>query len=167
MTVNGNVNPSAEANIFGDPDAANVVFSRLSNCLVLGLDVTHQCILSKETIDEMKGKGKYGTFLHDITQFYLNYHRQVSAGCCCLSSIIGEIDVVDMISFEKSVIRQFFSRYLCRSMYNMEGIFLHDAAAFTAVVRPEMFEWHDGKVVVVADGPAKGHTIMDKRRLKM
>lgn len=44
----------------------------------------------------------------------------------------------------------------------MEGIFLHDAAAFTAVVRPEMFEWHDGKVVVVADGPAKGHTIMDK-----
>jgi len=75
MTVNGNVNPSAEANIFGDPDAANVVFSRLSNCLVLGLDVTHQCILNKERIDEMKGKGKYGTFLHNITQFYLNYHR--------------------------------------------------------------------------------------------
>lgn len=25
---NGNVNPAAEANIYGDPDAANVVFSR-------------------------------------------------------------------------------------------------------------------------------------------
>lgn len=28
FNVNGNVNPAAEANIFGDPDAANVVFSR-------------------------------------------------------------------------------------------------------------------------------------------
>lgn len=28
FTCNGNVNPAAEANIFGDPDAANVVFGR-------------------------------------------------------------------------------------------------------------------------------------------
>lgn len=45
----------------------------------------------------------------------------------------------------------------------MEGIYLHDAAALTAVIRPDLFEWHAVKVVVVADGPAKGHTIMDKR----
>ena len=28
FNCNGNVNPAAEANIYGDPDAANVVFSR-------------------------------------------------------------------------------------------------------------------------------------------
>lgn len=33
---NGNVNPAAEANIFGDPDAANVVFSRRVWCLGCG-----------------------------------------------------------------------------------------------------------------------------------
>lgn len=73
--LNGNVNPAAEANIFGDPDAANIVFSRVTKCHLLGLDCTHQCILSTSEIDEMKGKGSYGTFLHDITQFYLKYHR--------------------------------------------------------------------------------------------
>jgi inosine-uridine nucleoside N-ribohydrolase len=75
--LNGNVNPAAEANIFGDPDAANIVFSRVTKCHLLGLDCTHQCILSTSEIDEMKGKGSYGTFLHDITQFYLKYHRYV------------------------------------------------------------------------------------------
>ena len=34
FTCNGNVNPAAEANIFGDPDAANVVFGR--QAVVLG-----------------------------------------------------------------------------------------------------------------------------------
>lgn len=122
MRVNGNVNPAAEANVYGDPDAANVVFSRVERCQLLGLDVTHECVMSVEEIEALKGKGLYGTFLRDITQFYLQYHRDV---------------------------------------YSMEGIFLHDAAAFTAVVHPEYFEWHTGKVLVVSDGPAKGHTIMD------
>ena len=119
--TSGNVNPAAEANIYGDPDAANVVFSRLPNCWLLGLDVTHSCVMSSTAIAGIAGKGKHGTFLHDITQFYLGYHRR---------------------------------------MYGMDAVFVHDAAALAAVVQPEMFEWCDGKVVVVADGPAKGKTIL-------
>lgn len=123
ITLNGNVNPAAEANIFGDPDAANIVFSRASNCFLIGLDVTHTCIMTSEELDNLKEKGKHGTFLYEISQFYLQYHRDA---------------------------------------YKMEGIYLHDAAAFTAVIHPEYFEWHSGKVLVVTDGPAKGHTIMDR-----
>lgn len=121
--MSGNVNPAAEANIYGDPDAANVVFSRMSNCWVLGLDVTHECTITKEQIDALIGTGKYGTFLHNITQFYLEYHR---------------------------------------TMYKMEKIYVHDAAAFAAVVQPSLFNWHSGKVLVVADGPARGRTIIDE-----
>lgn len=76
--INGNVNPAAEANIYGDPDAANVVFSRCPTCYLLGLDVTHTCILTTAEIDALQGAGKYGSFLRDITQFYLEYHRCVS-----------------------------------------------------------------------------------------
>lgn len=71
----GNVNPAAEANIYGDPDAANVVFSKMSNVRLLGLDVTHQCRMTQEDIDGVRGRGEYGTFLHSISQFYLQYHR--------------------------------------------------------------------------------------------
>jgi uridine nucleosidase len=121
--TSGNVNPAAEANIYGDPDAANVVFSRVPNCWLLGLDVTHSCLLKGTSIASMKGKGKHGTFLHDITQFYLGYHKR---------------------------------------MYDMDSVFVHDASALAAVIKPELFEWYEGKVLVVADGPAKGKTILDE-----
>jgi uridine nucleosidase len=125
--VNGNVNPSAEANIFGDPEAANVVFSRISRpkLQLIGLDVTHKCVLTAAELDELKysTSSSHGPFLHDISQFYLKYHKE---------------------------------------SYGMDGIFLHDAAAFAAVVRPDLFEWKAGKVVVVEDGPARGMTVMDR-----
>lgn len=44
----------------------------------------------------------------------------------------------------------------------MDAVFVHDAAAFAAVVRPDFFEWKDGKVLVVADGPARGRTVLDE-----
>jgi uridine nucleosidase len=75
FSVSGNVNPAAEANIYGDPDAANLTFSRKLNLWVLGLDVTHKCLMFSKAIEDLKGKGKHGTFLRDITQFYLGYHR--------------------------------------------------------------------------------------------
>lgn len=47
-------------------------------------------------------------------------------------------------------------------MYQMDAVYVHDATALTAVIRPELFTWVDGKVLVVADGPAKGRTILDE-----
>ena len=40
--VNGNVNPAAEANIFGDPEAADFALGLCPRCLIVGLDVTHK-----------------------------------------------------------------------------------------------------------------------------
>ncbi|KAM0017075.1 putative inosine/uridine-preferring nucleoside hydrolase domain, ribonucleoside hydrolase [Helianthus debilis subsp. tardiflorus] len=44
--VNGNVNPASEANIFGDPKAADIVFTCGADVLAVGLNVTHQVILT-------------------------------------------------------------------------------------------------------------------------
>lgn len=44
----------------------------------------------------------------------------------------------------------------------MDGVYVHDAAALAAVVCPSLFDWEEGKVVVVTDGPARGRTVMDE-----
>ncbi|KAL3135331.1 hypothetical protein ABBQ32_007524 [Trebouxia sp. C0010 RCD-2024] len=73
---NGNVNPCAEANIIGDTEAADFVLGQSPNIRMVGLDVTHTCVMYREQMDALKGQGKYGTFLHQICQFYLQYHRE-------------------------------------------------------------------------------------------
>uniref|UniRef100_A0A2P2KMX1 Uncharacterized protein MANES_05G207000 n=1 Tax=Rhizophora mucronata TaxID=61149 RepID=A0A2P2KMX1_RHIMU len=46
FAVNGNVNPAAEANIFGDPDAADLVFTSGADILAVGINVTHQVVMT-------------------------------------------------------------------------------------------------------------------------
>ncbi|KAF8762179.1 hypothetical protein HU200_009726 [Digitaria exilis] len=53
-SVNGNVNPAAESNIFGDPDAADIIFTCGADVLAMGINITQQVILS-------------GVYLHDPT----------------------------------------------------------------------------------------------------
>ncbi|CAN0830418.1 Probable uridine nucleosidase 2 [Linum grandiflorum] len=46
FAVNGNVNPAAEANIFGDPEAADIVFTSGADVVAVGINVTHQVVLT-------------------------------------------------------------------------------------------------------------------------
>ncbi|KAK1319663.1 putative uridine nucleosidase 2 [Acorus calamus] len=46
FSVNGSVNPAAETNIFGDPDAADIVFTSGADILAVGINVTHQVVFT-------------------------------------------------------------------------------------------------------------------------
>ena len=50
----GNVTPSAEFNIFVDPHAAAVVFASGARLTMIGLDVTHQAIVTPERLDSVR-----------------------------------------------------------------------------------------------------------------
>ncbi len=50
----GNVTPSAEFNIFVDPHAAAVVFACGAPLTMIGLDVTHQAIVTPERLDAVR-----------------------------------------------------------------------------------------------------------------
>ncbi|KAK9757876.1 hypothetical protein RND81_01G192200 [Saponaria officinalis] len=75
FAVNGNVNPAAEANIFGDPDAADIVFTSGADILAMGINVTHQVIFTDADREKLAvSNGDLGQYLCKIFDVYYNYH---------------------------------------------------------------------------------------------
>lgn len=76
----GNVTPVAEANIWGDPDAADIVFGAAWPVAIAGLDVTQQTIMTDAYLNELAtAAGSDGAFVRAISAFYQTFHR-ASAG---------------------------------------------------------------------------------------
>ncbi|KAE9615794.1 putative inosine nucleosidase [Lupinus albus] len=77
FAVNGNVNPAAEANIFGDPDAADVVFTSGADILAVGINVTHQVVLTDSDREKLaSSNGNFAQYLNKILDVYFSYHRE-------------------------------------------------------------------------------------------
>lgn len=133
--VNGNVNPAAEANILGDPEAADEVFCSFERTYVVGLDVTMRLTLKGSDIEQLAKPSGADTsdpvvqdgvrkFLHDATQFYKAYHADVAG---------------------------------------FDGIYMHDPTALL-LVSPELrklFTFKRAAVRVVTQGITRGQTVMD------
>lgn len=76
FAVNGNVNPAAEANIFGDPDAADIVFTSGVDVLAVGINVTHQVVMTDGDRDRLaNSNGKFSQYLCKILDVYFSYHH--------------------------------------------------------------------------------------------
>ncbi|KAJ9538389.1 hypothetical protein OSB04_031122 [Centaurea solstitialis] len=74
--VNGSVNPAAETNIFGDPEAADVVFTSGADLLAIGMNVTRQVIMKDHDRDKLgQSDGMFGKYLYKILDHYFSYHR--------------------------------------------------------------------------------------------
>ncbi|EOA38276.1 hypothetical protein CARUB_v10009769mg [Capsella rubella] len=75
FAVNGNVNPASEANIFGDPEAADIVFTCGADIIAVGINVTHQVVMSADDKDKLaSSNGKLAQYLCKILDVYYDYH---------------------------------------------------------------------------------------------
>jgi purine nucleosidase len=72
----GNVTPLAEANIIGDPLAADEVFGAPWPLTVVGLDVTQQTIMSHQYLEDLaQTAGSDGELIWEISRGYEAFHR--------------------------------------------------------------------------------------------
>jgi pyrimidine-specific ribonucleoside hydrolase len=73
----GNWTPSAEFNIWVDPEAAAIVFDSGRPIAMLGLDVTHQAILTLADADRLGALGtRTGRTFADLLRFFARYHHE-------------------------------------------------------------------------------------------
>ena len=70
----GNVTPAAEFNIWADPDAARRVFTSGLDVTMVGLDVTHQALLSPVENEDLRGCGRAGRLTAELVDFYRRSH---------------------------------------------------------------------------------------------
>lgn len=74
--VTGNVTPAAEANIHGDPEAADLVFITPWKVTIVGLDVTMKTLMTAEFLAGMVEAGdKSVKLLSDLSQYYIEFYK--------------------------------------------------------------------------------------------
>lgn len=105
----GNVNPAAEANVYGDPEAADVVFTSGANITVVGINITTQVRLSDDDLLELKqSNGKHARLITDMCKFYRDWHMK-SDGLpgIFLHDPVSFVAVVrpDLFAYRKGVVR--------------------------------------------------------------
>ena len=81
LHVPGNVSEHAEANIYGDARAADMVMRAGFNMLLVGLDVTTKTFMTQEVIDKTRKHVREDcvdslNYIEQALQFYFDFHRR-------------------------------------------------------------------------------------------
>jgi inosine-uridine nucleoside N-ribohydrolase len=72
----GNQTPSAEFNIWIDPEAAARVFESGLDVTMVGLDVTNKAVLSNADAESLRGAGPVAEAAADMLDFYLGFYNE-------------------------------------------------------------------------------------------
>ena len=74
----GNVTPVAEANIHGDPEAADEIFAANWKVTAIGLDVTQEALMSNAYLAELRDRaGADGQLIWDMTRLYARFYNDI------------------------------------------------------------------------------------------
>jgi len=92
----GNVTPAAEFNAFVDPEAAAVVFASGIPVTMIGLDVTHMALFTREHADRLRGTGGAGRVVAELSDFFQLFHeRRYGFAGSPIHDALAVADVID------------------------------------------------------------------------
>ncbi|TCL91774.1 inosine-uridine nucleoside N-ribohydrolase [Rhizobium sp. PP-WC-2G-219] len=97
--VAGNITPAAEANIHGDPEAADSVMGVAWPVTVIGLDVTMKTVMTRSALaDIAAASGPRAKLLADISDFYIDFYAHIVTegmvvhdSCACVYVVAPEL----------------------------------------------------------------------------
>jgi purine nucleosidase len=73
----GNITPTAEFNIYVDPEAADIVFKSGVDIVVMPLDVTHQALTTQPRVDAFASMGsEVGRMVAEWTNFFERFDKE-------------------------------------------------------------------------------------------
>jgi len=72
----GNVTPAAEFNAFVDPEAAAAVFACGIPITMIGLDVTHKALFTRDHAAQVRECGRAGRFVAELSDFFQGFHER-------------------------------------------------------------------------------------------
>ena len=114
----GNVSPVAEANVWHDPHAADLVFTAGWDLTMVGLDVTHQVVLPAALFARLAEQHQHFAMntLYQSVRFYCDFYRSIrpDMGHGCYGH--------DMLAFVWLVAPELFSTQTGRIRVATEGI---------------------------------------------
>jgi purine nucleosidase len=124
----GNASRAAEANIWHDPEAAQMVFEAGWPVTAVGLDVTLQVMLDQARLDRLRDSGTpAGRHLHRITDYYLTrYERRRGRRECAMHDALALAVAVD-----RSLVRR-----AVRARVDVELTGVHTRGMTVADLRP-------------------------------
>ena len=75
----GNVNASAEANIYGDPEAAQIVFTAGWPITMVGLDVCNKTRLTRKHMEALaKSTGPISSFVYKLADYLVTLNEKMA-----------------------------------------------------------------------------------------
>jgi inosine-uridine nucleoside N-ribohydrolase len=106
----GNASPTAEYNVFCDPEAYQIVVNSGIPLSIVPLDVTYQCIFTTDHLERLKNiKPAVREFIADSTRFYMEFHDEYQSiqGCAIndplAAALLVKPDLVSWNDFYVSV----------------------------------------------------------------
>ena len=141
-SAGGNVSPVAEANIWGDPHAADIVFAAPWKVTMVGLDVTTRVRLQDDRLLRMAARDeRVGGFVYRSSRFYKRFHDS--------KGVTGGFYVHDPSAVAYAIAPSLFSTEMAHVRVVTEGIAVGQTIAAFGPRADEWEAWRGRPAVAV------------------